>query len=158
MAKDYGVVFGSNPQDNTGLSPTFIVFAEAASGQTLTPPGVSETIVGSGFYHFQYTPTLSIYFEIDGGSSLADSDRYAAGILDPIQLVDQRVGTVDDSIGSTSADPTSALGYLKRNLEFLEGNAEFTKSSGVWQIFSRGSSTLLRVKTLTNTNTEASKE
>lgn len=158
MAKDYAGVFTSDPRTSTGLTPTFILFYIIANGQTLTPPGITETFAGSGAYYFSYGPTLAIYFQIDGGSGLAASERYLTGVLDPLQVVDQRIGTIDDTFGTTMSDPTTLFGYAKRALEFWEGNAIFTKASGLWRIFSRGSSTLLREKNLTNNTTSAEKD
>lgn len=155
--KTYWLQFGSgNPTDNTGLAPTFIQFYTQA-GATVAPPGITEIFTGSGLYRFQYAPTLSIVFVADGGALLSNSDRYVTGVLDPIQAVDEVLGQTSDSFGSTSVDPGSAMGYLKRALEFNEGNADFQKATGVWSISSRGSSTLLRTKTLTNNITEADK-
>lgn len=157
MSKDYAITFGSDPRVNTGLTPTFIIFNVLATGQTLTPPAITEPRAGSGCYYFSYGPTLAVYFQVDGGSSIAASDRYANGVLDPIQVVDQRIGTTDDSFGSTSVDPSTVFGYLKRGQEDAEGNAEFIKATGVWTVSSRGSSQVLFVKTLTNTSSEATK-
>ena len=160
MAKWYGSVFvgtSSDPADNTGLTPTLVLFWDVANGTSLTPPGITETPSSSGFYMFSYGPTVAISFKMDGGAALSDSERYVSGILDPIQIVDQRIGTTSDSFGSTSVDPTTVLGYLKRDQEFNEGDAIFTKSTGVWDIYSRGSSTLLTEKTLTNTSSQATK-
>lgn len=156
--KTYYLKFGSgDPVPFSGLSPTFTVFS--AGGLTsLAAPGITETPAGSGYYRFDYAgPTLSIIFKADGGAALASGDRYISGALDPIQAVDDKVGYTTDSFGSTSTDPGSILGYLKRSLEFWEGNATFTKSTGIWDIYSRGSSTLLREKALTNTTTAAGK-
>lgn len=155
--KDYWLKFGTgDPASFTGLSPTFTIFS--LEGITsLVAPGVTETPSGSGFYRFQYGPTLSIIFKADGGAALATGDRYISGALDPIQVVDERIGTVSDSFGSTSVDPATVLGYLRRNIEFQEGNAIFTKSTGIWDIYSRGSSTLLREKQLSNDTTSADK-
>lgn len=155
--KEYFVVFGSgSAESNTGLSPTFTVF-RTASGTT-TPPGITE-IASTGFYHFTCAPlaTLAITFQLDGGSGLGDSDRYIQGVIDPLQSVDQRIGTTSDSFGSTSSDPGTLFGYMKRNQEFLEGDSTFTKSSGQWLIYNRGSTTVLREKTLTNTSSSATK-
>lgn len=155
--KQYWLRFGSgNPANYTGLTPTMSIFS--VQGLTAIPaPGITETPAGSGIYSYVYGPTLSIIFKADGGSVLADGERYVVGALDPIQAVDETVGQVDASIGSTAIDPSSVLGYVKRALEFWEGNAVFTKATGVWDIYSRGSSTLLRVKTLTNDTTDATK-
>lgn len=157
--KDYVLQFGQgDPRSFTGLSPTFLIFATNAGGTALVAPGISEVITGSGFYNFSYGPTVSISFLADGGSGVSSSDdRYVTGVLDPIQAVDQTIGMTTDSFGSTAIDPTTLFGYLKRNQEFNEGNAEFTKSTGVWSVYSRGSSTLLMTKTLENNTSEATK-
>lgn len=156
MAKTYGAIFGSgDPRDNTGLSPTFIIF-QIIAGTSLAPPGITE-LPSSGMYYFQYGTTQAVYFQLDGGSALATADRYIEGILDPIQSVDEKVGTTADSFGSTSVDPSTLFGYVKRNLEMWEGDETFSKSSGVLDMYSRGSSTLLREKTLANNTTETTK-
>ena len=157
MAKTYVVRFGSgNPTNYTGLTPTLSVFS--AQGLTaITSPTFIELPVGSGLYQFTYGPTLSTTFVADGGAALATGDRYVVGVLDPIQAVDEKVGTLADSFGSTSADPSTIIGYLKRTLEFLEGNATFNKTTAVWDVYSRGSSTLLREKTLANSVSSATK-
>lgn len=157
MSKSYYLVFGTgNPSAYTGLTPTFTIFS--ANGITaVAAPGITETPTGTGFYRFIYGPTISTLFLADGGAALSSSDRYIKSALDPIQSVDEKVGTTADSFGSTSLDPSTILGYLKRNLEFQEGDSVFTKSTAIWDIYSRGSSTLLREKDLTNTTTSATK-
>lgn len=157
MAKTYWLAFGSgNPATNTGLSPTFTVFS--ANGLTaIAGVTIAELPAGSGFYRFMYGPTAPIIFVADGGGSLAAADRYVKGTLDPIQSVDEKVGTLQDSFGSTALDPATLLGYAKRSQEFQEGNAVFTKATGIWDVYSRGSSTLLMEKTLSNTTTAAGK-
>lgn len=158
MAKEYWLTFGStDPRLNTGLSPTFILF-QTVGGTAITPaPGISEPGISTGLYNFQYGPTTSVVFLIDGGAALASADRFISNALDPIQAVDEKVGTVEDSFGSTSVDPTTLFGHSKRTQEVLEGDAVFTKSTGKWSISSRGSSTLLREKDLTNNTTQATK-
>lgn len=155
--KIYYLKFGSgDPAPYTGLFPTFTVFS--AQGLTaLTGPGITELPAGTGLYQFLYGATQAVVFKADGGSVLSAGDRYISGTLDPIQAVDQQLGFATDSFGSTSVDPSSIWGYIKRALEFSEGNATYTKSTSVWQIFSRGSSTLLRQKALTNTTSAAGK-
>ena len=147
------------PATYTGLSPTMSVFVNNG-GSNVVGPTISELPAGSGVYQFSYGPTLGMFFSVDWGVGIPSSYRYTIGSLDPIQAVDERVGGIlnnNDSIGSTSVDPTTVIGYLKRALEFWEGNADFQKSTGVWSIYSRGSSTLLREKNLTNNVTEADK-
>lgn len=157
MANNWYLAFGTgNPAVNTGLSPTFIQFN--LDGLTAIPaPGITETPAASGFYRFQYTPTLSVNFLADGGAALSDADRYVKGALDPSMVLSNEIGTLADSIGSTAVDPTTLLGFAKRNQEFEEGNATFDKSTGIWDVYSRGSTTLLAEKTLTNTTAQATK-
>jgi len=64
--------------------------------------------------------------------------------------VDEQIGSTVSSIGSTSVNPGNLFGLAKRIQEFLEGNQIFNKTNGVWDIYSRGSSTLLVEKTLTD--------
>lgn len=155
--KTYYLRFGSgDPASYSGLSPTLSVFS--ISGVTaVAAPGITETPTSSGLYSFTYGPTGSILFKADGGAALAAGDRYIIGVLDPLQAVDEKLGNLTDSYGSTSVDPGSVLGYLKRNQEFHEGNATFTKATAIWQVYSRGSSTLIAEKNLTNTTTAANK-
>ncbi len=158
MAKTFGLQFGTgNPATASGLSPTFIAFVAPSLGTTLTPPGVTEVITGTGLYSFVYGATTAIIFTIDGGAALADSDRYVTGTLDPVQTVDERLGWATDSFGTTVTDPTTVFGHARRNQEFNEGNATYNKSAATWFNYSRGSSVLLFVKTLTNTSSAAGK-
>lgn len=158
MSNYFGLQFGSaNPADNTGLSPTFIAFVSPLLGTTLAPPGITESITGTGLYHFVYGATGPILFTIDGGAALAAADRYVSGSLDPVQAVDNKVGFVTDSFGSTSANPTTLMGFVRRNQEVLEGNATYNKSAATWFNYSRGSSVLLFTKTLANSSSAATK-
>ena len=150
--KNYGIKFGTgNPASFTGLSPTFTIFKSMPSGADLAAPFISEIPTNTGLYQFQYAPTLPISFVCDGGVSLAANNRFVSGILDPIQAVDEKVGFDFDSFGSTAVDPSTLLGYAKRSLEVQEGDATFNKSTGAWDIYNRGATTLLREKNLTNT-------
>lgn len=68
-----------------------------------------------------------------------------------------RIGSTTSSFGSTSVDPGSVFGFLRRLQELQEGDANFNKSTGVWQIETRGG-TLLREKTLANSATAVTKD
>lgn len=156
MAKTFYLKFGTgDPRPYTGLTPTFIYFDQGASG--VTSPAIAEVLAGSGIYNFSYEPTISTWFLADGGGALAAGDRYISGALDPVQAVDERIGTTSDSFGSTSVDPSTLYGYAKRELEFREGARNFNKATAVLDVYSRGSSTLLSEKTLTNTISAATR-
>ena len=175
MAKTYWLKFGSgHPTLTTGLAPTLVQFNNYL-GAAITAPGITQPIAGYGLYQFQYGPTISIAFTADGfTTSLAGSDRYLVGSLDPVDAVDetiagiasgatnsflayQAIGTTASSFGTTSTDPGTLYGYLKRLQENLEGNQTFTKATGTLDIYSRGSSTLLIEKALSNSTTAATK-
>lgn len=198
MAKTYWFQFGSqDPRSYTGLSPTFIQFVNQL-GATLSPPGITESPAGFGFYRANYTvgASTSVAFLIDGGATLSNTVRYISGNIFGNENLDYvgstllaigsttsgigitltgvgitltgigntlsglgstvsgfgdlaaLIGNTTSSFGSTNVDPGSLFGYVKRAQEVLEGNQTYLKSSGAWAIYSRGSSTLLATKTL----------
>lgn len=67
------------------------------------------------------------------------------------------IGDTTSSYGSTSIDPTTLFGFLKRNQEFWEGNQAYAKASGLMDFYSRGSSTLLVEKTITDSTSTTTK-
>lgn len=68
------------------------------------------------------------------------------------------IGTTASSFGDTSTMPATVFGYLKRLKEFNEGVSDFTKSTGVWQVFSgEGTTTQLFQRTLSDTSGNVSK-
>jgi len=157
----YGFRFTSNPADSANLSPTFLNFIKF-DGTTLTPPGITQTNLGTGLYQFSYTPSFFIAFRIDGATSTLGSQRYVSGSLDvsdeyALQDVGASLGVIPALLGTTAsiyggpaADPTTLFGYMKRVQEFLEGNQTFNKATGAWQISSRLNATLLITKALVN--------
>lgn len=66
------------------------------------------------------------------------------------------IGSTASSIGSTSVNPGDVYGFLKRIQEVLEGNQTFTKSTGIWEISSRGS-TLLATKTVSDSTSSVTR-
>lgn len=67
-----------------------------------------------------------------------------------LSVVISGIGSTASSFGDSTTDPVDLFGYMKRLLENFEGNQTFVKTSGVLTIYSRGSSTTLRVKTIAN--------
>lgn len=148
---------GVDPRTYTGLgaSVSILNFYSPVTGQTYAHPGISEVLAGSGDYWFPYDVgnTSPISFLVDGGATLNSSLRFIGGLIDPLDKVNEVLGYTGSGFGSTSVDPDTVLGYAKRAMEFSEGQQDFLKSSGQWEIYSRGASTLLRVKTLTSSTT-----
>ncbi len=181
--KNYLLQFYStvNPTLIAGFSPTFTTFNVIPGGGATTPPGITQVPTNTGLYYFTYDPLSSIAFVVDGGASLPTAARYIAGVLDPIQKVDEQltavgtsllaqgasilaqgstsgglgalVGDLTSSFGSTLTDPSTVFGYLKRLMEFNEGQNVFQKESGVLDIYSRGSTHILGATTYPGSST-----
>lgn len=115
------------------------VAAISAQGNTLIAIGTTQ--IGQGTTLLGYASTLLGY-----GESI-----YAQGLSGAFNATEilNRIGSTASSFGTTLVDPGDLFGYVKRNLEAFEGNQNFNKTTGAWQIQTRGS-TLLREKTVTN--------
>lgn len=141
-----------NPMSLSQLSPTFIVFN--AGSTAVTPPAI--TNVGNGFFKFSYGPTLPpVSYIIDGGAILNSLDRFLVGVLDPIQAIDKQIGFVSTDKSGSTLDPTTLAGMLKRQIDEREGDSIYSKGLGIWRIFSRGSSMLLRTKQLSDSSSSS---
>ena len=121
-----------DPQDNMSATLTVIGASLATMGGTLNAIGT--TIFGIGATVAGMGNTLSGIGSTLGGSS---------GIV-------ALLGDTSSSFGSTSVDPTTVFGFLKRSQEMAEGNRTYTKATGLLDYYNRGSSTLLREKTITD--------
>ena len=176
-----------NPSSFSGLAPTFITFKTIPGGTNVTPPpGITEIPTATGLYYFTFGATTSVVFTVDGATSgLSDPVRYISGEVSALDQLDVNlaaqgstlvaigntlaamgssfapflslIGTTTSSFGDSTTDPLTVFGYLRRLQEFNEGNANFTKSSGFWSIYSRGSSYLLAQKTIADTASNVTK-
>lgn len=118
-----------DPQDNMSATLTII-------GASLSVMGGSLSVMGT---------TLSAV-----GTVL---DGLGTTLLSGMSLI----GNTTSSYGSTSIDPTTLFGFLKRSQEFWEGNQAYAKASGLMDFYSRGSSTLLVEKTITDSSSTTTK-
>lgn len=139
-----------------------------ALGTTLTGYGVSTvafglTLVGYGNSTLAFGSTLIGY----GNSTLAfgvtlvaiGTSLLAQGVTNGaigISLYGL-IGTTADSIGTTAIDPTTLFGFLKRNQEFWEGDQIYSKATGLFDFYNRGSSTLLKEKTISDSSSSTTK-
>lgn len=157
MTKYYWVTFGSGDPSvykNLGTSVIFTQFGKS-DGSTVAAPGITQMY--PGWYGFQYDVgvTNNLIFTMDGGATLGTATstlRFVSGVLDPLDNLDSQVGSTNSSFGTTVL-PTDVFGYLKRTPQFLEGAQTFNKTSGAWDVYSKGASVLLVEKTLTNSTT-----
>ncbi len=173
---NYLIQFGTGlPSAFTGLTPTFLTFKTIPGGTNVTPPGITEIPTSTGLYYFNYAATNSIVFTVDGFTTgLSSSSRYISGEISALDEVDVQIaalgvtvtsignslgliGSLGSTFGGLTTNPGTIFGYLKRAQEFNEGNSNFTKASGAWDIYSRGSSTLLATKTLADTASQVTK-
>lgn len=132
-----------DPQDN--MSATLTVM-----GASLSVMGGSLSVMGSSL------STMGVSLSAIGVSiSAMGSTLGSIGttLLSSMSLI----GNSTSSYGSTSIDPTTLFGFLKRNQEFWEGNQAYSKASGLMDFYSRGSSTLLKEKTITDSTSTTTK-
>jgi hypothetical protein len=96
MAKIYSLKFGSgDPRTLTGLSPTFLIFVRMTDGQTIAPPGIAESLSGSGVYQFTFGTTQPIAFLADAATvSPGSVGRYITGQIDPSDRADEYGNTL----------------------------------------------------------------
>lgn len=125
-----------DPQDNMSATLTVIGSSLSVMGGSLIVMGSSLSVMGSSLSVMGGTLNAI-------GTTIASMNTGASGIA-------ALLGTSASSFGSTSADPTTVFGFLIRAQEFREGNRTYNKTSGVLDYYSRGSSTLLREKTITD--------
>lgn len=149
----------TDPRTYPSLAPTFLTFKRLDTQADVTPPGITQ-LSTTGVYMFPFGITTQMYFLIDGITTNSGNDRYVYGILDPADQIDLSIntliGTTSSSFGTTSVDPATLFGYLRRAQEYAEGIQTFTKASGVWDIKSRGG-TLITQKTLADTTTSTTR-
>jgi len=125
----------------TGLATSQRYIAGAFDPQdnmsaTLTVIGGSLAVMGG---------SLSVI----GGSLVAMGNSLAAlGVS--FGNISSLLGNTSSSFGSTSVDPTTVFGFLKRAQEYNEGNRAYTKATGALDYYSRGSSTLLIEKMISD--------
>lgn len=160
MSQRFFVIFtAGNPQEFAGLTPTFITFLPS-DGSSLGPPPIAEIGTSTGFYGFTFAPsaTFSICFTVDGGVTVVgdEASRYITGVLDPIAAVDKELGFSADSYGTT-AQPDTVFGLSKRNSQYWESTETFNKTTGVWEKYASGTSTMIMQKTLTNSISSTTK-
>jgi len=116
---------------------------QIAMGSTLV--GIGNTSIAFGMTNLAYGMTNFALgtTAVAIGTSIASQGT-------TITVVVSGLGSVGSTIGGISTDPIDLYGYMKRAQEFWEGNAAFNKTSGAWSFYSRGNSTLLGTKTLSN--------
>jgi hypothetical protein len=90
-------------------------------------------------------------------TSLTNQGLTLVGVGISLGALGNLIGSTASSFGSTSIDPTTLFGFLMRAQEMAEGNQVYTKATTLLDFYNRGSSTLLREKTITDNTTSTTK-
>ncbi len=118
-----------------------------AIGTTLVGIGTTSVAIGTTLIGYGVSTLAFGVSTLAFGSTLTG---YGASIYAGLTSTYTGIGTAGSTFGGASTNPVDVFGYLKRVQEFLEGNQDFAKATGLWDVYSRGSSTLLFSKTLSN--------
>lgn len=118
-----------------------------AQGVTLTAIGFSNLVFGTSIFALGQTLTQR---DTNMGLTLTSIGNTQFALFGYI-------GSTASSFGSTSVDPVDIYSFLKRAQEFMEGNSTYNKNTGILDFYSRGSSTLLREKTISDTSSQTTK-
>lgn len=132
-----------DPQDTMGQTLTSMAATLLANGVLVTNNGTTLVAVGA--------LVNGIGSSLGANSTLIANQGLTLTAFGNTQTAQGSLfGDQASSFGSTGVDPTTVFGFLKRAQEFSEGNRAYTKATGILDYYSRGSSTLLREKTITD--------
>lgn len=131
------------------------MFGSTLTGMGSTIFGIGNTVgaIGVTFTGFNATFAGQAVTLVAIGNTVASIASFGATFT----AFGSLMGDTTSSFGSTSADPTTVFGFLKRAQEISEGNETYTKATGILDMFSRGSSTLLREKTISDSTSSTTK-
>ncbi len=119
-------------------------------GNTLVAIGTSNIALGTTSVALGVTSVALGTTAIAIGTTVSAIATTLSVIGSSLSVISPLIGSTASSYGSTSVDPVDLFGYMKRIQENLEGNNTFIKTSGALSIYTRGSSTLLALKTIAN--------
>lgn len=82
------------------------------------------------------------------GATIVAIGNTLSGLGSSFSFILAGIGSTGSTFGSVSSQPDSVFGYLKRVVEFLEGDQTYAKATGALTYKSRGSSLTLANKTV----------
>jgi hypothetical protein len=135
-----------------GVSILAIGASLNAQGNTIAVIGGSMSVMGASLSAMGFTLTGIGNTVLGIGNTI-----FAIGASTSVLALASQIGTAADSFGTDTVDPTSLFGFMKRIQEIQEGDSNYAKGTGVWSIYNRGSSTLLRSKTIADAATTVTK-
>lgn len=163
------LVYGSSLTAQ-GITLTAIGFSTLVYGSSLTAQGVTLTAIGfstlvygnslmaqgSTLFGFGVSTIAFGVTSIAIGTSLTAQGVSLFALGTSSVALGSFIGSTASSFGTTGIDPSTVIGFLKRAQEIAEGNQTYTKSTGVLDLLTRGS-TLLREKTISDTSATTTK-
>lgn len=107
MSTTYVLFFTSSGYPKTGLTPSIITYKKVSDNSDVgSPPSISE--IGGGGYKFAATLSEPLFVVVDGGSVLADYERYKVMQITPND------GSLDAAV-STVKTQTDKLAFSVTN-------------------------------------------
>ncbi len=146
-----------DPNDSFGVTLNAIGLTLGGMGSTQVGNGTLLTNLGTTMVAIGSTQVGNGTLLTGMGSTLVATGSTLVGLGSSFIGMASFIGSTASSFGSTSVDPTTLFGFLKRAQEVGEGNETYTKATGVMTMSSRGSSTLLASKTITDSTSQTTK-
>ena len=110
MSQTYVIFFTSSGYPKTGLTPTITTYINIADGSSPgAAPSVSE--LAGGLYKFAATPAQAIGIVVDGGSTLADYERYKVMQITPND------GSLDAAVSTRAPEAAGNVAAIKADVE-----------------------------------------
>jgi hypothetical protein len=108
----YVLYFSNAGAPASGLSPNITAYKKVSDGSDVaSPPGITE--IGAGFYKFTATPGEALVVQVDGGTGLANADRYKVMQITPHD------GDLDAQVSTRAAEAGGNLAAVKTKTDNL---------------------------------------
>ncbi len=121
---DYPIYFSVGGAPKPDLTPSIVTYVRMADGVAIEPVPEMVHLAGGG-YKFSADPLVDTYVEVDGGSELADEDRYKALRITP------QDGALDAPVSAlpTRSEMPAAL------LQAIWGRWEYDRATGAFSAY-----------------------
>jgi hypothetical protein len=111
----YVLYFSNAGAPASGLSPNITAYKKVSDGSDVaSPPGITE--IGVGFYKFTATPGEALVVQVDGGTGLANADRYK------VMQITSHDADLDAQVSTRAAEAGGNLAAVKTKTDNLPGS------------------------------------
>ena len=155
----FGQLDPSDRIDYFGTSILAIGNTSVAIGTTTVAQLSNEgtTLVAIGNTSIAYGGTILADL-VNQGLTLVAIGNTTAGIGTSLTVVVAGIGSTASFIGNSSTYPVDLFGYMMRLDALLEGQQQFTKGSGLLNMYDLTGATLLSARTITNSASLVTKQ